>query len=183
MQLPQSVEYALRAMTYLANLPVGTAVRARDLSVVTEVPPAYLSKILRQLVVAGLLHGARGHHGGFTLAMAPRFIRFLDVMMAADFRPDPTHCAFGWGACRPAEPCPLHPAWSQLNDSLCTWAAQTTLADVQLPGGLPVPGDVDHAIGHGREADALKKARLMVETVGRRGKLASTRSGVGGSQV
>lgn len=140
MHLPQTVEYALRAMTYIANLPEGQAVRARDLSAVTGVPAHYLSKLLRRLVVAGLLESQKGHGGGFVLAMPPRFIRFLDVMMAADFRPDPAHCAFGWGACRPSQPCPLHPAWNSLNEALCNWAAQTTLADVTVEGGLPIPG-------------------------------------------
>ncbi|MFZ4578817.1 MAG: RrF2 family transcriptional regulator [Myxococcota bacterium] len=139
MHLPQTVEYALRAMTYMANLPADRAVRARDLSVATGVPVHYLAKLLRRLVVAGLLKSQKGHGGGFVLAQPPRFIRFLDVMMAADFTPNPVHCAFGWGACKTDQPCPLHSSWSKLNEALCDWAATTTLADVALPGGLPMP--------------------------------------------
>lgn len=139
MLLSQTVQYALRAMTYLANLPPGKSVRARDLGRATDVPVHYLSKLLRRMVSAGLLESQKGHGGGFVMAMPPRFVRLLDIMLAAEFRPDPNHCAFGWGACRPAAPCPLHPAWSSLNDMVCEWAAQTTLADVLVPGGLPMP--------------------------------------------
>ncbi len=159
MYLPQTVEYALRAMAYIANMPEGVAVRARDLSTATGVPAPYLSKLLRRMVVAGLLESQKGHGGGFTLAMPPRFVRFLDIMMAADFRPDPTHCAFGWGACKPAMPCPLHPTWNGLNEALCTWAANTTLANVIVPGGLPHPDSMpSHAELRSRIAEAASQA-------------------------
>lgn len=176
MHLPQTVEYALRAMTYIANLPEGHAVRARDLSTVTGVPSHYLSKLLRRLVVAGLLDSQKGHGGGFVLAMPARFIRFLDVMMAADFRPDPTHCAFGWGSCRPTQPCPLHPAWSTLNEALCSWAATTTLADVAVPGGLPLPAQVAAALAEqltgATQPAEVASALFLVAKPGRRPKVA-----------
>lgn len=143
MILSQTVEYALRAMTYMANLPTGQPVRARDLSAGTGVPPHYLSKLLRRFVVAGLLSSQKGRGGGFVLAHPPDAIRFIDVMQAADFRPDPVHCAFGWGMCSPEQPCALHPAWSRLNDAVGSWATETTLADVCIPGGLPHPVAAD----------------------------------------
>ena len=139
MYLPQTTEYALRAMTYMANLPAGTAVRARDLSKATSIPSHYLSKILRRLVLADLLESQRGHGGGFSLSREPAEIRFLDVLIALDFRPDPTHCAFGWGTCDANKPCPLHGVWSRLNHLFCEWATNTTLADVQISAGLPDP--------------------------------------------
>ncbi len=162
MQLPQTVEYALRAMAYIANLPPDVAVRAQDLAAATNVPPHYLSKLMRRLVVAGLLKSQKGHHGGFVLAMPPRYIRALDIMMAADFHPNPTHCAFGWGNCRPAEPCPLHPVWSSLNETICTWAAMTTLVDMQVEGGLPMPASVAAAIPEPGDGSVLRHARKRI---------------------
>ncbi len=170
MRLPQTVEYALRAMAYMANLPTGAAVRAQDLAAATNVPPHFLSKLMRRLVVAGLLRSQRGHHGGFVLAMPPRYIRALDIMIAADYRPNPTHCAFGWGNCRPAEPCPLHPVWSKLNDAICNWAAATTLADMQVPGGLPAPGDVAAAIGDPGDGAVLRHAGKRIAAAQERAK-------------
>lgn len=162
MQLPQSVEYALRAMAYIANLPPDLAVRAHDLAAATNVPPHYLSKLMRRLVVAGLLKSQKGHHGGFVLAMPARYVRALDIMMAADFRPNPTHCAFGWGNCRPAEPCPLHPAWSTLNEAICSWAATTTLADMLVEGGLPPPDQVASMIPDPGDGGVLRHARARL---------------------
>lgn len=176
MQLPQTVEYALRAMAYISNLPVGESVRAHDLAAATNVPPHYLSKLMRRLVVAGLLKSQKGHHGGFVLAMPPRYIRALDIMIAADFRPDPSHCAFGWGNCRPAEPCPLHPSWSKLNEAICTWAAMTTLADMQVEGGLPSPGEVAAAIPNPGDGQSLRHARKKIAEAGAKAARVPTKS-------
>ncbi len=176
MQLPQTVEYALRAMAYIANLPPTEAVRAHDLAAATNVPPHYLSKLMRRLVVAGLLKSQKGHHGGFVLAMPARYIRALDIMVAADYRPDPAHCAFGWGACRPAEPCPLHPAWSKLNDAICTWAAMTTLSDMLVEGGLPLPSEVAAAVPNPGDGQALRAARKKLADAEAKATRVATRS-------
>lgn len=128
--LPATAEYALRAMAYLAGLPPGASARATDLEAVIGTSAPYLAKVLRKLVVAGLLVSQKGHHGGFALARPPAAVRFLDVLEAVGHRPDPTRCAFGWGECDPAAPCPLHDAWTELTASFRHWATSTTLASV-----------------------------------------------------
>ncbi len=163
MQLPQTVEYALRAMAYIANLPPNASVRAHDLAAATNVPPHYLSKLMRRLVVAGLLKSQKGHHGGFVLALPPRYIRALDIMVAADYRPDPSHCAFGWGHCKPEAPCPLHPSWSKLNEAICTWAAMTTLADMLVEGGLPMPSELAAAAAATGDAQVMRDPRGLLD--------------------
>lgn len=130
MYFNQTAEYALRAMAFLANLPRGQAARAVDLSEGTGIPTHYLSKVLRRLVVAGLLDSRKGHGGGFSLSRPPRRIKFREILKAADFEPDPRRCAFGWGSCDPQHPCPLHPAWSRLNETVTAWADETTLESV-----------------------------------------------------
>jgi len=137
MFVSQTAEYALRAMTFLANH--GTeegGVRAADLAEGVSVPLAYLQKILRRLVVAELLESRKGHGGGFRLAKTPAEISFGAVLRAADFDIEEGHCAFGWSDCDPEHPCPLHPAWSRLNESLRDWAENTTLADVIAPDAI-----------------------------------------------
>ena len=136
MFLPQTAEYALRAMAKLANTPKGEAVRATDLSQQTGIPSHYLSKILRRLVVAGLLSSRKGHGGGFKLARPLQYIRFLDILLAVGYRTDPDRCSFGWGNCNSDKPCPLHSAWSQLNTQFLDWAASTTLKDVIMGDAL-----------------------------------------------
>lgn len=128
--LGQTAEYALRALAILADLEPGESMRAADLAEKTGVPAQYLSKVLRRLVARGVLRAQRGHGGGFSLARAPRNIRVADVLEALDSAPSPDRCAFGWGPCNAADPCPLHPMWSKLNEAFTTWTSTTTLADV-----------------------------------------------------
>lgn len=128
--LGQTSEYALRALAILAELGPGESMRAADLAEKTGVPAQYLSKVLRRLVAKGLLRAQKGHGGGFALAKSPRSIRIADVLEALDSAPSADRCAFGWGRCNAADPCPLHPMWSKLNDAFVTWASMTTLADV-----------------------------------------------------
>ena len=130
MVLPQTAEYALRAMAWLATLPAGEQVRAVDLSVTTGIPTHYLSKVLRRLVLAGLLNSQKGQGGGFSLARPASEIAFLDILTAVDAYPVQGRCAFGWGDCEVNNPCPLHPAWSRLSELLQEWASESTLAEV-----------------------------------------------------
>ena len=131
--LSQTAEYALRAMAALSRPDAG-AMRAIDLSRATSVPSHYLSKVLRRLVEAQLLVSQKGHGGGFVLARPAAEIHFADVLDAVDQAPASGRCAFGWGSCDARNPCPLHPAWSRLNEALISWASGPTLADVACEG-------------------------------------------------
>jgi len=127
--LPTTAEYALRAMAYLATLGDAPA-PAQKIAEETGVPASYLSKVLRRLTVAELLFAQKGHGGGFRLAYEPKDISFAEVLEAVGSKVDEDHCAFGWNSCDPTRPCPLHPAWATLKESLHEWAHETTLAGV-----------------------------------------------------
>jgi Rrf2 family protein len=79
----QTVEYALRAMTFLgsrSSASTTTEVIARQ----TQVPAGYLAKVMRDLVVAQLVTSQRGPNGGFVLARPPEQITVLDIVNAVD---------------------------------------------------------------------------------------------------
>lgn len=126
--LSQTIEYALRAMTYLAALDRGAAVNSETIAQQTRVPKGYLSKVLRDLVLAELVLSRRGPHGGFSLARDPRDISMLDVVNAVDPIPRITKCPLG----NPAHVklCPLH---RRIDDAVGTIErefARTSLAEV-----------------------------------------------------
>lgn len=134
--LPQSARYALRAMACVASAPPGEKLPAERIARATHVPPAFLSKVLRKLVAAGLLRAERGHHGGFELNRPAEAIRFLDVLEAIGLELLDQECAFGWGSCDQSKPCPLHETWTELKQQLIVWAARHTLAEIDC-GALP----------------------------------------------
>lgn len=140
--LSQTAEYALRAMAWLAYTSPEAPVRARDLSEGTRIPAQYLAKILRRLVVSGVLESRKGHGGGFSLARPAAEISFREVLTAVDAYPAEERCAFGWGECDASHPCPLHEPWARMSEQFTVWASTTTLADVRGP--LPKRPEAPH---------------------------------------
>ena len=126
--LSQTAVYALRAMSWLTLLSSEEPVRACDLAERCGVPGHYLSKILHRLVLAGILESSKGKGGGFALVLPADAISFRDVLTAVDAFPTEKRCAFGWGACNAARPCPLHDKWTAMSEEFRDWADTTTFA-------------------------------------------------------
>lgn len=131
----QTSEYALRVMAWMAARRSQEPILARDLAIATEVPLQYLTKILRRLVLAGLLQSRRGRGGGFTLARPATEIRFRDVLVAMNSYPTKGQCAFGWERCDARRPCPLHGLWSELHEGFHAWASNTSIAGARVTAG------------------------------------------------
>jgi Rrf2 family protein len=130
--LSQTAEYALRAMARISVQGVDEPLLARDLSVETRIPQQYLLKILRRLVLAGLLMSKKGRGGGFTLARSPAKIFLRDVLIAVDTYPQKGRCAFGLQACSRRRPCALHADWCRLSDDFHRWATKTTFKQMRM---------------------------------------------------
>lgn len=126
--LSQTIEYALRAMIHLAALEAGTSANSETIATHTKVPQGYLSKILRDMVVAGLVHSQRGPNGGFSLARAPDQISMLDVVNAVDPIERIKKCPLG----NPAhvDLCPLHRRLDDAMGMIESEFKRTSLAEV-----------------------------------------------------
>lgn len=123
----QTAEYALRAMVHLAYCG-DTPVNSENIAEATHVPPGYLSKVMRDLVVAKIVTSQRGPNGGFTLLRQPDEVTILDVINAVDPVRRITECPLG----NPAHVklCPLH---QRLDDAIATIEEsfrRTTIAEV-----------------------------------------------------
>lgn len=130
MRLSNTAEYALRALTYMSVIPEDLPIKAKDLSAATGIPSHYLSKIMRKLVTAKLLHSQKGHGGGFVFAKPMTDIRFVDIINAVGRRVEPKACVFGWGECNEDDPCPVHFFWSEFIEHFNDCAEKYTLSDV-----------------------------------------------------
>jgi Rrf2 family protein len=81
--ISKTSEYALRAMVFLAENPSSSS-PLPAIAATTQVPPGYLSKVLQQLVRAGLLHSQRGLGGGFSLTRSASELSVYEVVQAVD---------------------------------------------------------------------------------------------------
>jgi Rrf2 family protein len=133
----QTVEYALRAVVYLAAQ--APSPRTTDqIAAATLVPEAYLSKVLQELCHAQLLHSKRGRGGGMVLAKAPSELTILEVVTAVEPLGRIRECPLGLAA-HGVHLCPLH---RRLDDALATVEAafrQTTLAEILAEPSMSRP--------------------------------------------
>ncbi|MEZ6130808.1 MAG: Rrf2 family transcriptional regulator [Planctomycetaceae bacterium] len=81
--LSQTVEYALRAVVHLAQRP-NEPQKTDDIAAATQVPRAYLAKVLQGLRAKQIVQLQRGIGGGVTLAKPPAELTILDVVNAVD---------------------------------------------------------------------------------------------------
>lgn len=126
--ISQTIEYALRAMNHLAGLGPGATASSESIAERTKVPRGYLSKVMRDLVVAGLVESQRGPSGGFCLARPANRLSILDIVNAVDPIRRIRQCPLG----NPAHLslCPLH---RRLDDALAMIEQEfrsTTLAEL-----------------------------------------------------
>lgn len=78
----QTVEYALRAVVYLADQ--GEARTTPQIAAVTKVPGPYLAKVLQSLSRQGIVKSTRGLRGGFQLAREPSLLTIWDVVQSVE---------------------------------------------------------------------------------------------------
>ncbi|HEY7072129.1 MAG TPA: Rrf2 family transcriptional regulator [Acidimicrobiales bacterium] len=86
MELSEGVEWSVHCTWLLALTPPTEALPSRRLAEFYGLPPAYLSKLLKSLVRAGILSATSGPRGGFRLARPPEDITVLDIVEAVEGR-------------------------------------------------------------------------------------------------
>lgn len=123
-------EYALRAVVHMAGKEEGRFYLARDLAEETQIPPAYLAKILQALAREDLLISQRGLKGGFRFARPIHEITLADVIGAIENLERFEQCILGQVECNDQVACPLHHGWRRLSALYLEWLKNTKLSDL-----------------------------------------------------
>jgi len=79
MNIGRRVDYAIRALSYLAAQPQGQVVSRREIQTKQDIPAHFLSKIMKCLAKGGFVQSYMGTRGGFTLRKAPTEINLKEV--------------------------------------------------------------------------------------------------------
>jgi Rrf2 family protein len=133
----QTVEYALRAVVYLAY-ESPEARTTEQIHQATQVKKAYLSKILQGLAKRGIVTTQRGIGGGVALAKSPEELTILDVVNAVEPLMRIRTCPLGLQS-HGVRLCPLHRRMDQALESVETAFAESTLAEVLAEPSKSVP--------------------------------------------
>lgn len=110
MVFTKGFSYSIRVLIYLTiNRSEDRAIGSREISQKLNIPVAFVSKILRNLVEAGFIVSHKGPQGGFRFVESTMDITLADVIQITDQRDYFTNvCVLHFGACNASKPCPLH---------------------------------------------------------------------------
>jgi Rrf2 family protein len=135
--LPQTAEYALRAVSYIAEHEHAGPVPVSAIADSLGAPRNYLSKTLHQLGARGVLRSVRGAQGGYRLGMRPDRLR-LSMIVEPLLLPTEDRCIMGRTRCRDEAPCGAHWRWKEVKETARAFFADLTVAD--LLAGAPPAG-------------------------------------------
>lgn len=150
MQIPRKIEYALRAMIYLADRPDAVA-RGAEIARHEQIPKYYLEKVIRELMRRGLVHARRGPGGGYQLARPAATISFRDIIEAVEGPITLNVCTDGSSSCALQPTCRMFRVWEKGQQILLEMFSDTTLGEIarSTPGGAPLfaaPGELSAAV-------------------------------------
>ena len=143
--LSRSAEYAIRALSLLAVRQGNGALQSREIAADLDLPPEFLTKILRRLTATGLVTSQRGRSGGFRLNRPADEISLLELVLPFEQRWDGVECILGQAYCTDQSACPIHAEWVGIRKSMFDLLERTTLADI-AERAVRTPPIVDHAL-------------------------------------
>ncbi len=129
--LSTTSKYALKALVYLARMPIEEAKHCQDLALETNIPANYLYKILLALRNADLLTAARGTTGGYRFSKSPEEIRLIEVIQIFEGKKKSAMCFLGDDhECSDHSPCSAHESWRKVQLVLLRFLESTTIEDI-----------------------------------------------------
>ena len=131
--LNQSADYALRATLFMAHNGADRAYKATTVADALGLPFNYLSKILVELVRAGVLTSGRGPTGGYTLAVQPEQLSLEKIIAPFQDLEPRRKCLMGDRVCDVKNPCVAHHRWSEIKNEFTSGLRHTTLAALLTP--------------------------------------------------
>jgi Rrf2 family protein len=137
MNVGRRVDYAVRAMSYLAGQSDGRVVSRTDIEKSQDIPSFYLSKIMKDLVAGGLVQSHIGSKGGFSLAKPAGAITIKDVYETVE-RPLVLMECLDKGAdyCSFCAVCLQKSIWQEAQSVLANFLAGVTIASIADRQGL-----------------------------------------------
>ena len=126
--ISQTAEYALRAITYLADqerVPHTTA----QIAAATQIPAGYLAKVMQSLSRARVVRSQRGLNGGFTMSRDPAALPLLEIINAVDPIRRFHECPLGLPT-HTGDLCPLHERLDQAAQMLEKFFSDATVAQM-----------------------------------------------------
>jgi len=137
MNVGRRVDYAVRALSFLAGQPGGAIVSRSEIEKGQDIPSFYLSKIMKDLVAGGLVQSHIGSKGGFSLAKPAGVITIKDIYETVE-RPLVLMECLEQGAnyCSFCAVCTQKSIWEEAQSVLANFLAGVSIADIADRQGM-----------------------------------------------
>jgi Rrf2 family iron-sulfur cluster assembly transcriptional regulator len=137
MNIGKRVDYAIRALSYLAAQPENHAVSRREIQEKQDIPAHFLSKIMKRLETGGLVQSYMGARGGFALKKAPAHITLKEVYECLEGPLMLMGCLDERErACRYCSVCSQISVWHEAQRLLANYLAGVTIQQIANKVGL-----------------------------------------------
>ena len=137
MNVGRRVDYAVRALSYLAGQPLGKIVSRVDIEEKQSIPSYFLSKIMKDLVAGGLVHSHIGSKGGFSLARPAETISIKEVYETVERPIVLMECLEkGEEYCSYCAVCTQQSVWDKAQSLVANYLARVSVGDISDPQGL-----------------------------------------------
>lgn len=137
MNVGRRVDYAVRALSYLAAQPSDKIVGKAEIETRQDIPSHYLSKIMKDLVAGGLVQSHIGRNGGFNLARGPKTISIKEVYETVERPLALMECLEkGEEYCRYCSVCNQISIWAKAQGLVADYLASVTIGDIADEMGL-----------------------------------------------
>lgn len=131
-KLNKLADYATVLMAFLAAHS-DKPYNARDLAIETHIALPTVSKVLKLMAKAKLLHSIRGAKGGYELAKPADEISISEILLAIEDRLAFTECSHKKGECALEPFCSIQHNWQLISDTILSALASLSLEDMAKP--------------------------------------------------
>ncbi len=137
MNIGRRVDYAIRALSYLAAQPHEQIVSRREIQTKQDIPAHFLSKIMKRLASGGFVQSYMGTRGGFTLKKAPTEINLKEVYECLEGPLLLMECLEERErACRYCSVCNQISVWHEAQQLLANYLSTVSLQQIADKAGL-----------------------------------------------
>ena len=131
MKISTKGRYALRMLLDMAQHQAYGAVALKEVAERQNISKKYLEQIALVLSQKGVLHGARGHQGGYRLIGEPKDYTLYSILEMMEGSLHPVACLDAeTNVCERCNGCETLYIWEELDDLIRDYLSAMTLQDV-----------------------------------------------------
>lgn len=136
LELTHRGDYAVRALLALSQADPGSGrLSVRRIAAEMSIPVAFLPRVMRDLVAAGLVDAASGRAGGYRLARPPADVSVLQIIDSVEGTGRRATCVLRAGPCEAGVRCAAHDVFFVGREAMLDQLRGASLADLARPNG------------------------------------------------